>query len=72
MRERTKGGQVRPSTARKRSVQAEARTEGETINRRNREQKRAKKLRAEGFGRAEAGHNQTSAKGPRTSVAMSP
>lgn len=54
------------------SVQTQARTEGETINRRNREQKRAKKLRAEGFGRAEAGHKQTSAKGPRTSVAMSP
>lgn len=63
---------MRLSKARKRSVQAQARTEGETINRGNREQKRAKKLRAEGFGRAGAGHNQTSAKGPRTSVAMSP
>lgn len=62
---------MRLNTARKGTGQTEA-SEGEIRNRQNREQKRAKKLRAEGFGRAEAGHKQTSAKGPRTSVAMSP
>lgn len=64
-------GQVRLNTERKSTVQTTS-SEGKTRNRQNREQKRAKKLRAEGFGRAEAGHKQTSAKGPRTSVAMSP
>lgn len=35
-------------------------------------EQRAKEVRAEGFGRANTGLKQTSAKGPRTSVAMSP